>query len=52
VESALLTDPALEFVRLYARYANWLQWPIPERLLQAEKFEEDVLIAKSVDELQ
>ena len=52
VEAALLTDPTMQFVRLYARYASWLKWPIPERLQLAGDFEEDVLIAKSVDELQ
>ena len=50
VESALLTDPTLQFVHLYARYASWLKWPIPERLQLAGEFEEDVLIAKSVDD--
>ena len=52
VESALLTDPTMQFVHLYARYANWLQWSIPDRLQQLGEFEEDVLIATSVDELQ
>ena len=52
VESALLTDPTMQFVHLYARYANWLKWPIPDRLQQLGEFEEDVLIATSVDELQ
>lgn len=52
VEAALLTDPTMQFVHLYARYASWLKWPIPERLQLAGDFEEDVLIAKSVDELQ
>ena len=42
----------MQFVHLYARYASWLKWPIPERLQLAGEFEEDVLIAKSVDELQ
>ena len=52
VESALLTDPTLQFVHLYARYASWLKWPIPERLQLAEKLEEEVLTAKLIDVLQ
>lgn len=52
VESALLTDPTLQFVHLYARYASWLKWPIPDRLQLAEKLEVEVLTAKSIDVLQ
>lgn len=52
VESALLTDPTMQFVRLYVRYACWLKWPIPDRLQQLGEFGEDVLLAKSVEELQ